>query len=135
MSLYTDTIKVKAVVSVQFDRRTPPAAWSADDPLSGTITTGVDYGNTTMSEVFDGQPGVLNHAGTVEEARWIITNLSHQMPILWELEINDFEQPGNTIVNTYTETVVVQDRVEFILTAPADTYREVTTLTDYQCPA
>lgn len=133
---FTNALDESAVVNVQTDYYDAASAPSPD-LANGTDIPFAVGGSTDLIAVFDGSPGALKYAagGFDERVRWIFTNISRILPFEFELEIKDYDWPANTLVNTFTETITCADDVTYVLTPPADTYREVSAITAFTCPA
>ena len=107
------------------------------DLANGTDTAFSIGGSSDLINTFAGSPGALKYATSSidERVRWIFTNIAHILPFEFELEMKDYSWPGNTLVNTFTETVTCVDEATFTIIPPDDTYREVSAILDFRCPA
>jgi hypothetical protein len=77
------------------------------DLANGTYTNFTIGGSSDLINTFAGSPGALKYATASidNRVRWIFTNLEHVLPFEFELEMKDYSWPGNTLVDTFTETV------------------------------
>ena len=107
------------------------------DLANGTNTNFSIGGSSDLINTFAGFPSALKYATASidQRIRWIFTVTEHVLPFEFELEIKDYSYPGNTLVNTFTETVTCVDEATFTITPPDDTLREVSAILDFRCPA
>lgn len=135
MPFIDELLDEAASVNVQVDYYSGAAP--EPDLANGTVISFNIGGSGDLLAVFAGAPGALVYAagGFDERIRWIFTNLGRLLPFEFEIEIKDYDYPANTLANTFTKTILCETDVTYTLTPPADTYREVSAVKGFRCPA